>query len=183
MEKWESKEEQLVSISPSYTKPCASLAEYFSDSWVPKKMSLKSSLVDLFCTPFHPDSPCIPIQQFNMVVNSSCRHRTAYHILCICSALRALHMPGESVDTLKMHHCNRDQLIISYYTYRETNKLFCLQNCNETRNLIKVKTFLVISAIWNLVLRVGIWNEVLTQVVLSRFQTVEEEKWVGHRNI
>ena len=112
-----------------------------------KKMSKKSSLVDLFCTPFLPDSPCIPIQQFNMVVNSSCRHRTAYHILCICSALRVLHMPGESVDALKMHHCNRDQLIISYYTYRETNKLFCLQNCNETPNLIKVKTFLVISAI------------------------------------
>ena len=59
---------------------------------VPEKMSLKSSLVDLFCTPFLPDSPCIPIQKFNVVVNSSCRHRTAYHILCICSALRVLHI-------------------------------------------------------------------------------------------
>ena len=182
MEKWESKEEQLVSISPSYTEPCASVAEYFSNSWVPEKMSLKSSLVDLFCTPFLPDSPCIPIQQFNVVVNSSCRHRTAYHILCICSALRVLHICHvESVDTLKMHHCNRDLLTISYY--RETNKLFGPQNCNETPNLIKVKTFLVISTIWNLVLRVGIWNEVLTQVVLNRFQTVDGEKWGGHRNI
>ena len=179
MEKWESKEEQLVSISPSYEKPSASLAEYFSDSWVPEKMSLKSSLVDLFCTPFLPDSPCIPIQHGceQFLPTSHCLP----HSLHLFRPESFTYMPGESVDTLNICHCNTDQLTISYY--RETKKLFCLQNYNETWNLIKVKTFLVISTIWNLVLRVGIWNEVLTQVVLSRFQTVEEEKWGGHRNI
>ena len=129
----------------------------------PRQPMYSDSKIQHGCEQFLPTSHCLP------------------HSLHLSRPESFTYMPGESVDTLKLRHCNRDQLTISYC--RETNKLFCLQNCNETRNLIKVKTFLVISEIWNLVLRVGIWNEVLTEVVLSRFQTVGEEKWGGHRNI
>ena len=129
----------------------------------PRQPMYPDSTIQRGCEQFLPTSHCLP------------------HSLHLFRPESFTYVPCESVDTLKMHHCNRDLLTISYY--RETNKLFGPQNCNETPNLIKVKTFLVISTIWNLVLRIGIWNEVLTQVVLNRFQTVDGEKWGGHRNI